>query len=128
MPVELNHTIVASSDQQRGAEFIADILNLPPPKQLYHFTVVELDNGVQLDFANREGPITPQHYAFLVDEKVFDHGFARIKEQGVDYWADPGRSRPKEINHNDGGRGVYFAGPDGHLYEMLTRPYGSGGN
>ncbi|MGH3579548.1 MAG: VOC family protein, partial [Mycobacterium sp.] len=28
--------------------------------------------------------------------------------------------------HNDGGRAGYFADPDGHLLEILTRPYGSG--
>ena len=42
------------------------------------------------------------------------------------HWADPGRSRPGVINRNDGGRGVYFADPDGHLMEILARPYGSG--
>jgi hypothetical protein len=31
-----------------------------------------------------------------------------------------------EINHNDGGRGVYFPDPDGHYLEVITRPYGSG--
>jgi catechol 2,3-dioxygenase-like lactoylglutathione lyase family enzyme len=25
------------------------------------------------------------------------------------------------------GRGVYFEDPDGHLLEIITRPYGSGG-
>jgi catechol 2,3-dioxygenase-like lactoylglutathione lyase family enzyme len=31
------------------------------------------------------------------------------------------------INHRDGGRGLYFEDPDGHLLEIITRPYGSGG-
>lgn len=31
-----------------------------------------------------------------------------------------------EINHHDGGRGVYFPDPSGHLMEVITRPYGSG--
>jgi len=31
------------------------------------------------------------------------------------------------INTRDGGRGVYFEDPDGHLLELITRPYGSGG-
>jgi len=31
-----------------------------------------------------------------------------------------------EINHNDGGRGVYFQDPSGHYLEIITRPYGSG--
>ena len=33
----------------------------------------------------------------------------------------------EEINTRDGGRGLYFEDPDGHLLEILTRPYGSGG-
>jgi len=35
-------------------------------------------------------------------------------------------SRTNEINRNDGGRGCYFEDPDGHLLEVITRPYGSG--
>jgi catechol 2,3-dioxygenase-like lactoylglutathione lyase family enzyme len=45
----------------------------------------------------------------------------------VPYWADPGRRQAGVINTRDGGRGVYFEDPDGHLLEILTRPYGSGG-
>jgi len=29
-----------------------------------------------------------------------------------------------EINYDDGGRGVYFPDPDGHLLELITQPYG----
>jgi hypothetical protein len=68
----------------------------------------------------------PQHYAFLVSDAEFDQIFGRIQERGLDYWADPYRSRYKEINHNDGGRGVYWDDPDGHALEIITRPYGSG--
>jgi catechol 2,3-dioxygenase-like lactoylglutathione lyase family enzyme len=41
------------------------------------------------------------------------------------YWADPARPKPGEINRHYGGRGIYFADPDGHLLEMITKPYGS---
>ena len=51
-------------------------------------------------------------------------GLGRIRERGLDHWADPMQSRPGEINHDDGGRGVYFPDPDGHLLEILTVPYG----
>ncbi|RYD89955.1 MAG: VOC family protein, partial [Sphingomonadales bacterium] len=37
---------------------------------------------------------------------------------------DPMRKQPGKINRHDGGRGVYFEGPDGHFYEALTVPYG----
>ena len=32
--------------------------------------------------------------------------------------ADPARSRPGEINHHFGGRGIYFRDPDDHLMEI----------
>jgi catechol 2,3-dioxygenase-like lactoylglutathione lyase family enzyme len=47
--------------------------------------------------------------------------------RGLGYWADPRGSRPSEINHNDGGRGVYFRDPDGHYLEVITQSYGRGG-
>jgi len=126
MSVQLNHTIVSCRDQQRSAAFMTGILGLPAATRFAHFLVVEADNGVSLDFSEASGEITPQHYAFLVGEDDFDASFGRIREQGLTYWADPGQTRPGEINHRDGGRGVYFADPDGHLLELITRPYGSG--
>ena len=125
MSVQLNHTIVSCRDQQRSAAFLTGILGLPPPARFAHFLVVEADNGVSLDFAETNGEITAQHYAFLVGEEEFDASFARIRGDGLPYWADPGRNRRGEINHRDGGRGVYFEDPDGHLLEIITRPYGS---
>jgi len=125
--VQLNHTIVSCRDQQRSAAFLTAILGLPAATRFGHFLVVAADNDVSLDFSETSGNITSQHYAFLVGEEEFDAAFARIREQGLDYWADPGQTRRGEINHRDGGRGLYFEDPDGHLLEILTRPYGSGG-
>jgi catechol 2,3-dioxygenase-like lactoylglutathione lyase family enzyme len=127
MSVELNHTIVACHDQQKSAVFLAEILGLPAPTRFGHFLVVATDNGVSLDFSQTDGDVTAQHYAFLIGEEDFDAAFGRITDRGIQHWADPGKRRPGEINHNDGGRGVYFADPDGHLMEIITRPYGSGG-
>jgi catechol 2,3-dioxygenase-like lactoylglutathione lyase family enzyme len=124
--VQLNHTIVSCRDQQRSAAFLTGILGLPAATRFGHFLVVAADNDVSLDFAETSSDITAQHYAFLVGEADFDAAFGRITEQGLTYWADPGRSRPGVINTRDGGRGLYFEDPDGHLMEILTRPYGSG--
>jgi catechol 2,3-dioxygenase-like lactoylglutathione lyase family enzyme len=125
--VQLNHTIVSCRDQQRSAAFLSEILGLPPATRFGDFLVVEADNGVSLDFAESSGEIAAQHYAFLVGEDEFDAAFGRIRDRGLTYWADPGKSRPGTINHNDGGRGLYFDDPDGHRLEIITRPYGSGG-
>jgi catechol 2,3-dioxygenase-like lactoylglutathione lyase family enzyme len=127
MTVQLNHTIVQCRDRERSATFLTEILGLPDPKQYGPFLVVEMDNGASLDFDETDDEIRRQHYAFLIGEDDFDEIFGRIRERGLDYWADPFKSRPGEINHDDGGRGVYFDDPDGHLLEVITRPYGSGG-
>ena len=127
MSVQLNHTIVWCRDQNTSAPFLAEILGLPTPFRFGPFLVVEAANGVSLDYHESDAEIAPQHYAFLIGEDDFDPIFGRIQARGLDYWADPGQTRPGEINRNDGGRGVYFADPDGHLLEVITRPYGSGG-
>ena len=124
MGAKLNHTIVWCSDKARSAAFLTAILDLPPARTFHHFLVVDLDNEVSLDFFQKEGPVSRQHYAFLVDEAAFDAAFDRIRERRLDYWADPARTKPGEINRHDGGRGVYFEDPDGHLLELITRPYG----
>ena len=76
-------------------------------------------------FTWRAEPIDVQHYAFLISDAEFDAGMAWIRDKGLTFWADPARSQPGEINHHFGGRGVYFANPDGHLLELITKPYGS---
>jgi catechol 2,3-dioxygenase-like lactoylglutathione lyase family enzyme len=124
MPVELNHTIVAASNRDRTAEFLVDILGLEPATTYGPFRVVALANGVSLDVAEAGGPVRPQHYAFLVSEQEFDSIWARIRERDLTFWADPFHRRPGEINTNDGGRGLYWEGPDGHNLEIITRPYG----
>jgi catechol 2,3-dioxygenase-like lactoylglutathione lyase family enzyme len=122
---ELNHTIVWCRDKQRSADFLTEILGLPSPRTFFHFLVVDLQNGVSLDYYQKEGPVAQQHYAFLVSDEEFDAGFGQIQSRGLTYWADPARTQPGEINHHFGGRGVYFADPDGHLLELITKPYGS---
>ena len=126
MPAQLNHTTISSSDRSRSARFLAEILGRPAPFRFGLFEVVALDNGVSLDFASVAGSIQLQHYAFLISEADFDAVMERIRQRQLDYWADPFHHRPGEINHNDGGRGVYFLDPDGHSMEVITRPYGSG--
>ena len=125
MSVELNHTIIHSRDNRESAEFLAHLLGLTIGTESGPFIPVVLANGVTLDFATvPAGSITVQHYAFLISEAEFDTAFGRIEEQGIDYYADPHRRHPGEINHNDGGRGVYFPDPSGHGMELITRPYG----
>jgi catechol 2,3-dioxygenase-like lactoylglutathione lyase family enzyme len=128
MAIRLNHTIVAAKDKKSAAKFLTDILGLPtPPSLVGPFAVVQVSDDTSLDYIDAENQITSQHYAFLVDEKEFDEIFQRIRERELSYWADPGRQERGQINTWDGGRGVYLDDPNGHLLEIITRPYGSGG-
>jgi len=126
MSIQLNHTIVKAHDPQASAQLLAELLGRGAPVRFGPFHGVEIDNGVTLDFMKVDGEFDWAHYAFLVSESEFDDIFGRISARGIAYWADPGHHQPGEINHGDGGRGVYWDDPDGHVLEILTRPYGSG--
>ena len=128
MAITFNHTIVAAKDRQRSADFLTELFGLPPAKEFGPFLAVELYHGVSLDYAQvgADEDIRPQHYAFLVSEDEFSDIYGRVQARGMQHWADPHGNHPGQINHNDGGRGVYFQDPAGHYLEILTRPYGSG--
>lgn len=124
MSIALNHTIVYAHDRNASAAFLTEILGLPEPAPFGPFLTVRLSNDVTMDFLQTDKPPSSQHYAFLVSEAEFVEIMARIKDRGVRYWADPAQRHEGEINTRDGGHGAYFEDPNGHLLEILTRPYG----
>ena len=124
MAIHFNHTILSARDGKASAEFLAEILGLAAPERWGPFHMVATENGANLDYMDTDEPIKPQHYAFLISEADFDTIFGRIRDRKAAYWADPGRKQEGEINHHDGGRGVYFDDPNGHLMELITQPYG----
>lgn len=128
MAIELNHTIIASRDAESGARWLAEMLGLAEPEAFGPFWQVDTDNGVGLDFVTVPGDadIAGTHYAFLITEDDFDAVHGRILERNLEHWPGPTLRDQGRINHNDGGRGVYFLSPDGHFLEVITRPYGSG--
>lgn len=123
MAVTFNHTIIAAKDRTESARFFRELLELAEAPSWGPFTNIQLDDGVLLQFAEPPVDIQMQHYAFLVDDELFDRAYRRLCEQGVVHWADPQMRRPGEINHEHGGRGVYFKDPAGHAIELITRPY-----
>jgi catechol 2,3-dioxygenase-like lactoylglutathione lyase family enzyme len=126
MAVTLDHTIVHAHDAAATARFLTEILGLAPPRRLGHFTVVQV-GPTSLDLIETDGDIASRHFAFRVSEGEFDAIFARLQARGLPYWADPFRKEPGRVNRWDDGRGVYFDDPNGHLLEIITRSYGSGG-
>ncbi|MEU1621433.1 VOC family protein [Streptomyces sp. NPDC005722] len=123
-PAQLNHTAVYARDRRLSAEFLAVVLGLEVGAPFGPFLPVELGNGVTLDYyEKRDEPVQSQHYAFLVTEEQFDAVIDRLRAVGVTHYADPGHTEPGRINRLFGGRGAYFADPDGHNLEVMTRPY-----
>jgi len=127
MAIELNHTILHADDKAASARFLSELFELPAPIAFGPFHVVNLANGVSLDFIDSGGdPVKSRHFAFLVSDAEFDAIFARMKERGMAYWADPMGKVEGQINTHFGGRGCYFRGPEGHWYEIITKPYEMG--
>ncbi|OBG85948.1 bleomycin resistance protein [Mycobacterium sp. E802] len=126
MAITFNHTIVAAKDRQASADFFTELFGLPDAQEFGPFLAVTLNHGVSLDYAQAppDAEIAVQHYAFLISEDEFDAIYGKIEQRGIQHWADPHGQHPGEINHHDGGRGVYFRDPSGHALEIITRPYG----
>jgi catechol 2,3-dioxygenase-like lactoylglutathione lyase family enzyme len=123
VPATFNHTIIASRDREESARFFRELLELAAAPSWGPFTNVLLGGGALLQFAEPPVDIQPQHYAFLVDDELFDRAYGRLRDRGIEHWADPQRTRPGETNTEHGGRGVYLLDPAGHYLEMITRPY-----
>lgn len=123
MAIELNHTIVPVRDKDESARFYEAIFGFAHQEPMGHFQPIHLaSQSLTLDLDNRE-VVEHHHYAFKVSEPEFDEIFGRIREAGLKYGSGPRSSTDMEINTRNGGRGVYFRDPSGHLLELITRDY-----
>ena len=121
MPITLNHTIVPSHDKEGSARFFARIFGVDYNGLVGHFAQVHVNPDLAFDWDTRSS-FESHHYAFLVSDQEFDEIFGRLKTDGVTYGSGPNQPANGEINTRRGGRGLYFADPDGHLLEIMTRP------
>jgi len=121
MAITLNHTIVPAHDKEASARFFADIFGLKYNASDGHFAPVRVNETLTLDFDTDEDFDT-HHYAFHVSDTEFDAIFKRVQDAGIPFGSHPWNAENKELNSWNGGRGVYFRDPNGHLLELLTRP------
>jgi catechol 2,3-dioxygenase-like lactoylglutathione lyase family enzyme len=119
MTILLDHTIVPAHDNESSAMFFARIFGLRYEGAMSHFAPVRLNDTLVLDFDTR-ATFESHHYAFKVSDPEFDAIFQRIMGEGLAYGSGPRSPENMEINHRDGGRGLYFRDPNGHLLEILT--------
>ena len=124
MAIELNHHLVPARDKEGSARFYERMFGFKYEGILGPFAPVRIpDQALTLDFYDSEEAFSSQHYAFKVSEEEFDTIFGRVKAAGLVYGSGPFTPEDGEINHWNGGRGVYFRDPNGHLLELLTRDY-----
>jgi catechol 2,3-dioxygenase-like lactoylglutathione lyase family enzyme len=122
MAITLNHTIVPSHDNEASARFYVRIFGFEYLGVFSHFIVIRVNETLCLDFSIKE-KFDSHHYAFKVTDAEFDEIFLRLKNENVKYGSGPYDSENMEINHNYGGRGVYFRDANSHLLEILTVDY-----
>ena len=121
MTITLNHTIVPARDKEAAARFFACIFGLRFDRTGEHFAPVRVNETLTFLFAY-DSEFYSHHYAFHVGDAEFDAILARIREGGVDYGSAPWRLTDGKLNDRNGGRGVYFRNPDGHVLELMTVP------
>ncbi len=120
MPIELDHTIVPARDKRASAAFFARIFGLKIGPDSVYFVPVRINDRLTFDFDEND-EFERHHYAFKVSDAEFDAIFARVKKEGIAYGSGPGSPDDGKLNNWNGGRGVYFRDPSGHLLELLTR-------
>ena len=121
MAVTLNHTIVPARDKEAAARFFARIFELRFDGQSGHFAPVRVNDTLTLLF-DQEASFESHHYAFHVDDAAFDAILGRVREAGLAYGSAPWSLDDGKLNDWNGGRGVYFKDPDGHVLELMTMP------
>jgi len=121
MAIILNHTIVPARDKQASARFFARIFGLHFDGKAGHFAPVRVNDTLTLLFDD-ESSFESHHYAFHVSDAEFDAIFQRVRDAKLAYGSAPWSLDDGKLNDWNGGRGVYFKDPDGHVLELMTMP------
>jgi len=120
MTIMLNHTIVPARDKAAAAKFFARIFGLKRGRA-GHFVPVRINKTLTLLFDD-DDKFESHHYAFHVSNREFDAILRRVKKANIRYGSAPWSLEDGELNDWNGGRGVYFRDPNGHVLELMTAP------
>ena len=124
MSIELDHTIIASRDQQTAAELLAKILGVTwSATGVGPFCPVYVNAGLTLDIDQVDIDFAVQHLCFRISEAEFSALLERLQSLGIDYRSTPHGPVDGQVNTAHGGRIVYWSQPDGHVWEALTVSY-----
>ena len=120
MTITLNHTIVPARDKTAAAKFFARIFGLKRARTDY-FAPVRVNKSLTLLF-DEDSKFESHHCAFHVSNREFDAILARIKKAKITFGSAPWSLDDGKLNDWNGGRGVYFQDPNGHVLELMTVP------
>jgi len=118
--ITLNHTIVPARDKAASAKFFADIFDLKRGRGDY-FTPVKINKSLTLLFSDEKN-FESHHLAFHVSDREFDAIFRRVQAAKIEFGSAPWSLADGKLNHWNGGRGLYFQDPNGHVLEIMTVP------
>lgn len=120
MAITLNHAIVPARDKVAAAKFFSQIFGLRRGRTGY-FAPVRVNKSLTLLFDN-DSKFESHHLAFHVSNREFDAILRRIKKAKIAFGSTPWSLEDGELNDWNGGRGVYFRDPNGHVLELMTVP------
>lgn len=121
MAITLNHTIVPARDKDASARFFAEIFGLKYERTGGYFAPVRVNETLTLDFDDDVDRFDIHHYAFHVSDPEFDAILERVQQARIKFGSDPWDRENGTLNNWNGGRGVYFCDPNGHILELMTR-------
>ncbi|PWB82344.1 MAG: VOC family protein [Methylocystaceae bacterium] len=119
MTIVLNHTIVPAREKTAAARWFARLFGLAFEPAGNHFASVRVNDALTLLFADRDS-FESGHYAFHVSDTEFDAILGRVRDEGHAFGSAPWSRDDGRLNDWNGGRGVYFESPDGHILELMT--------
>ena len=90
MTIVLNHTIVPVGDKRARRPALAGLLALQVGAPAGRFVPARINDDLTFDFDDRLGA-RPGHYAFLVDDRVFDRALEQARGSGLDWGSAPRR-------------------------------------
>src|SRR3954466_13555830 len=120
--ITLNHTTVPARDKNPAARFFAGIFGVQLAGGGGDFPPAQVSDNLTFLFSDEDASFESHHYAFHVSDAEFEAIFSRIKQAGLAYGSAPWSLEDGRLNDWNGGRGVYFKDPDGHVLELMTVP------
>ena len=122
MTITLNHTIVPARDKDAAARWFAQLFGLAYGGPDGHFAPVRVNEMLTLLFDEESAAFDSHHYAFHVNDGEFDAILQRVRAARLPFGSAPWSLDDGKLNDWNGGRGVYFRDPNGHVLELMTVP------